>query len=251
MWNMVHFLKYVHDHDIEVRRIAVICTSSLTQCHNWHDDPGHSGYDDDSLCRDGRAISGGVVPMQALHGMDEDVALNNLVPGCAQLQEVFWIVKTQLMPEGGSVATATSTLRVAVNPGTTRGQQRVRETHEKEIKLIKEGEGVYRTGKNRWTGDKAPVFSFMCLAPRADVGKVHDALDVEDLCMGRLKGKNWEYIKRVKAETGCLIRVAPCEPYLRTNTEISVYGSRDGVTMAKEMILQRCMDTEARYLRTF
>lgn len=235
--SMVRFFNRCFYQNFEIRRVAVVCSGQLTQCCDFDDDPDGWGVSDQHAIDMENAVFGGATPMQVLHGMDEAVAGNQLIPGGRFLRDIKFIVKTDLMQfKDGRQVTPNLSFRPAVGNGLTKGQGQLKNNLTLAIDRVLRGEGVLNTGVNKWLGGSMPRFSFASFAPPTDPGKVHDALVIPVKGVEKLNGNNWAFIQNLEKKTGCKILVCKKEYPVQPTIEIGIHGVRAKVLEAKKAI---------------
>ncbi|KAJ8070938.1 hypothetical protein OCU04_001296 [Sclerotinia nivalis] len=106
--------------DEKYPKVAFRCGNMIGTCKNkcdfdtWEYPHG----DDDYACSIGAGIGGGGVGiLGVLHGKDEDIAHNTLVPGAPHVEEVFFVVKTECMKFDTGVMPNDLTFRPAIHNG--------------------------------------------------------------------------------------------------------------------------------------
>lgn len=105
--------------------------------------------------------------MQALHGvfppLIRETDTMQWATGCAGLEEVFWVVPSNIFP----VPREGIDWRVSMRPATTNGlNERKRYNKKDQLSAVKRVEdGTWDSGVNLWT-EKKPKFHFVSFAPR-------------------------------------------------------------------------------------
>ncbi|KAK6609598.1 hypothetical protein H4I96_03529 [Botrytis cinerea] len=242
-------VKFFRRHSEEIfPRLAFRCANFIGTCKykcNYDTWDWRHGEDEDS-CAYGSGIGGGGIDiMGVLHGKDEEIALNTLVPGVPSVEEVFFVVKTECMKFPAGEMPSDLTFRPAIHNGLTQSQQKKRTEFEGEVDLARAGEGVSSCGANRWNANP-PKFSFVSFAPPLKDGKgrnlKHDAIQVPTQHMGKLTYRNNEFLTDLAVKAN--LEIVPSQKaYVgERNCEIGLYnGTEKGIELAKEEIQKQLL----------
>ncbi|CAD6457522.1 acf8edc8-f908-406d-876b-89a463232385 [Sclerotinia trifoliorum] len=215
--------------DEKYAKFAFRCGNIIATCKNkcdfdvWEFPHGDDGY----ACSIGVRIgSGGVGILGVVHGKDEDIALNTLIPGAPHVEEVLFVVKTE-----------------SIHNGLTTGQERSKISLEGGVYKVRMGLGVdgCGDGRNRWDKGNHPDFSFVSLAPplkdRRGKKLKHDAIQVPTKDIGTLIYRNNEFLTELANKTK--IGIVPSDKaYVdQKNREIGLCnGTKEDIEKAKEEI---------------
>ncbi|KAF7868402.1 hypothetical protein EAF04_004934 [Stromatinia cepivora] len=237
-------------------KVAFRCGNMIGTCKNKCDfDTSEFPHgDDDYACSIGAGIGGGGVGiLGVLHGKDEDIALNTMVPGAPHVEEVFFVVKTECMKFDAGVMPNDLTFRPAIHNGLTSGQERSKISLEGGVHNVRMGLGVDGCGddRNRWDKGNHPEFSFVSLAPPLKDGRgkelKHDAIQVPTKDIGTLIYRHNEFLTDLANKTK--VDIVPSDKaYVgQKNREIGLYnGTEEGIEQAKEEIKKQLLvDFEA------
>ncbi|KAF4635732.1 hypothetical protein G7Y89_g2362 [Cudoniella acicularis] len=146
--------------------------------------------------------------------------------GCESLQEVFWMVPSNLWrPEQGKINESTGLCSATTN-GLTKG--------------------LYIKGENRWAGDNMPTFKFVSLAPLGGKnGKFYDTLGVNSAGANYLcKYMNGKLIRDIEFMTKCKIEVTEQTCPGEDPGEIGFVGSEQDIKKAKQAVIDKIITSE-------
>ncbi|KAI9647661.1 hypothetical protein NHQ30_004046 [Ciborinia camelliae] len=230
-------------------KVAFRCGNMIGTCKNKCDfDTWEYPFGDDQYsCSIGAGIGGGGVGiMGVLHGKDEEIAMNKMVPGAPNVEEVFFVVKTECMKFNVGAMPSNLTFRRAIHNGLTPGQEKNRINLENNIQQVRSGQGVYGCGENRWDKGNYPEFSFMSLAPPLKNGRgkalKHDAIMVPTQDIGKLIYRNSEFLNDLGPKVK--VDIIPSEKAYTGQKfrEIGLYnGTEEGIEKAKEEIKKQLL----------
>ena len=216
-----------------IPRVAINNTGKILMCCDWDDS--------DSGTVMGYGFDGGISPLQALHGIDKDVAEGNdwAWPGYAGLKEVYFVVKSNLWPLEAGQIDASVCFRPARTDGITKGQIKFKEKILEALKDVNQTGGPERVGEKKWIGKDKPKFSFVSLSPPSVDEKIHDAIAVNSKDVRKLNARGWAFMKELEKSTGCIAQVPdqnyPGEPF----REIGFFGTKQGVEKARALVEEK------------
>jgi len=230
MNTIVRFLEDQRTNMIPIVRIAILTSGMTLNCHGWRGN-------DPIECAQKLTIAGGCSPMQALHGIDPAVAQNSLVLGVRGLEDVYWVVPSELLPLRAGDIDESVGFRNAVGDGLMNGQKCFKELIAADIAIVEGGSPLPKCGSfDYWSGPNKPSFHFVSFSPHPAPGKVFDSLPILTATIPKLKFKSWERVKKIAQQTGCHIKVC-VEHYIeQQRREVGFYGTPEQVPKAKEAV---------------
>lgn len=179
--------------------------------------------------------------MQALHGIFPPLVRETDLerwPGCNGLEEVFWVVPSNLWRLAPGSIDASVGMRPATTNGLTKGQRGFKKDTLWSMKCIEDG--AWCSGKNLWTENK-PTFKFISFAPLTKFGDdtCYDGLGVNTPAVNFLRRKNWEAVKEIERSTGCVLTITNQSYPGEDPREIGFMGSKESNVEAKRMVLEK------------
>ncbi|QSZ31253.1 hypothetical protein DSL72_000816 [Monilinia vaccinii-corymbosi] len=230
-------------------KVAFRCADVIGTCKARCDfDPSKFPNNDKrSLCSWGAAIGGaGVGILGVLHGKDEEIAMNDMVPGAPGVKEVFFVVETECMQFEAGAMPSNLTFRPPIHNGLTNGQEREKTYLQAAIRQVRSGNGVVNCGENRWNTDNYPDFNFVSLAPPLKVrsGKVlkHDSIMVPAKHASELIYPGSKFLYDLGQKTG--VDIIHCEMIYQglKEREIGLFnGTEEGIEKAKGEIKKQLL----------
>ncbi|RAL62875.1 hypothetical protein DID88_004716 [Monilinia fructigena] len=137
----VDFFRY--NSNEKYAKVAFHCANIVgtCKCRCNYDTWEYPHGDDISLCIEGYGMGGGGVGiMQVLQGVDEAIALNNLVPGAPAVEKVFFVVKTERMKFEAGAMPSNLKFRPLIHNGLTTCQEKMKISYQKMINQDRSGE---------------------------------------------------------------------------------------------------------------
>jgi hypothetical protein len=215
---------------LPIPRVAINLSAKGLQCCDWDDD----NY----------GVDGGLTFMGALHGIFPPVVRENETrfPGCLGLEEVFWVVQSNLWHLDQGKIDATVSMRHATTNGLTKGQRSFKKHTLFSMKCVKDG--AWCAGTNLWTGtENEPKFHFISFAPHPQYDGVsttyYDGLGVNTPAVQFLGRNNWAVVKKIEKSTGCVITVARQSFRNEEPREIGFMGGEKSIENAKALVLEK------------
>lgn len=203
----------------------------------------------------GNGINGVIGILQALHGFHPEVVGNNTVAynGCCGLQEVTFVVKTNLWKYKGGEVAVDAMLRPAITNGITKGMVRLKQRLEMEIANVEAGHQLFGVGTNKWESENLPAFCFMSLMnpkPYMRFSKTYNILLTNDY-NARLVSKveNKQFVRNLETSTGCKIKVSWPEYPGQEPREIGFYGPEHAIKKARATVEEFSVSRDQPILR--
>lgn len=213
-----------------IPRVA-ITRSCRAKCTCDDDDPTY-GADTD------------IRTMQALHGLfppfirEKDM---DRWPGCPGLEEVYWVVPSNLWRRAQGTIDADVGIRHATTNGLTNGQRSYKKSVLWDMRYVERGQ--WSSGEVNMWEDKKPKFRFVSLAPHPKYHGVtttlYDGLGCSTPFIKVLAKKDFEFVKHVERTTGCEIIITPQTYPKEDPREIGFIGTKESIAEAKKLVLEK------------
>ncbi|KAH6672237.1 hypothetical protein B0J14DRAFT_655127 [Halenospora varia] len=201
---------------------------------------------------------------EVLHGVDtekiyvegsfESEFKPGLSKGCPGLQEVFWVVQSNLWKKDVRQIDSQVGLRAMSSNGLWPWDKLMKESVQKEYEQgVKTELRINNVGENKWVGDNMPRYYWVSLAPRPYLrgvdGVVHSGAAPYPCGFnfwGSTAGQ--QFLKRIEKQTNCSIELAALTPQLASSWgvveqgEVGFTGTKTTIRYAKAL---RAKETEA------
>lgn len=181
--------------------------------------------------------------MKALHGIYPPIIRESSKerwPGCPGLEEVFWVVPSNLWRREQGTIHASVNMRQATTNGLTKGQRNYKKSLLWNMHCVQDGTWI--CGTNEWQ-DKKPKFRFISFAPHPEYDGVNttlrDGLGCSTPAINLLSRNNFDFIKNVERATGCEILITPQTYPKEDPREIGFVGTEESIKEAKKLVLEK------------
>lgn len=182
--------------------------------------------------------------MQALHGLFPPIIRESNMdrwPGCLGLEEVYWVVPSNLWRRDQGTIDADVGMRHATTNGLTNGQRSYKKSLLWDIQYVENGE--WKSGEVNMWEDKKPKFRFVSLAPHPKYDGVtttlYDGVGCSTPFIKVLAKKDFEFVKNVEQTTGCEIIITSHTYPMDGPREIGFMGTKESMTEAKKLVLEK------------
>lgn len=221
---LIHLFNQCQNRQETIERVAINMHGKIENCCD-HDD-----WDFD--------IEGGIDTMQALHGFDPEVTSNDSrFAGCPGLEEVTFVVNSKLWAREQGQIDDKCFLLPTESDGLTAGQARFKQRLLLYIGQVESETGIYvNGGKNIWTGDRKPTFSFarIRLLTIGNDPKICNGITVSKNEMRELTHRDPWFFHTLELCNPCDVFVLPEEFPYENPLEVGTVSDQASVAKVKE-----------------
>ena len=222
-----------------IERVAVICSGSIRRAlYNWEPQDPANGLDE-YACFLSIEMAQGCTPMQALHGIDQEISYSSYSVGSRGLKKIFWVIPTKLFQPPAGTLPQYTTMREPRTDGLTSGQIRLKSEIDANIALVNIDQGIDRVGTNKWVGKDKPEFQFVSLCPPVEAGKVYDSAVICGKEHDKLTWNDSAIVKSIERETKCKVTLCEKEWQGQKNIEVGFYGTEKEVEAGIELMKEK------------